>query len=489
MVDQQVTIQDLSDGALLCIFSFLRPRWRRPYLSYMPVSSLKWAWHRLAHVCRRWRYLVFASPRYLGLGLVTSFRRRGTTLDLWPPFPISICYNPHWKLSPKDERDVLATLERHFDRIFEINLTISDSLLEKPLWMESFPALEHLCLSWPYPEPMVLPSGFLGGPAVASRSLRHIDLGGVSVPTLPQLLLSSRDLISLHLGQDVLTGDGFLSPAVLATSLSAAARLELLHVCLPSTVLHEEHESPGPTSPPSNLVVLPALTCFEWDGSSEYLEDLVSRIHAPLLKRIRVDVPEEDARHLDIPRLSQFVSQAERMSWLPCQTFIFLDQSTFKISHQFGTRGHLRFELTCGHVTRFFQVSRAIHICGQLSPLIISDAERVSIEVDIPGHHPPDAKDLVIPLWLRLFRLFHGTQELDLHTNHSLYESHDSPTMGQEAFPALRVLRLDLGLPVPRFIKAFVAERGLTGRPITMIRTSRHFESSSDLESTSEGAM
>jgi len=135
--------------------------------------------------------------------------------------------------------------------------------LGKPnVWTELFPALEHLCLSWPYPDPTVSPSEFLGCPALASRRLRYIDLEGVSLPTLPQLLLSSRDLIRLYLGQDVLTGDGFLSPADLPTALSAAARLELLHVYLPPDMFHKEQEEQGSTDSTllsSNLVVLPAL--------------------------------------------------------------------------------------------------------------------------------------------------------------------------------------------------------------------------------------
>ena len=323
---------------------------------------------------------------------------------------------------------------------------MSESLLEKPnVWTELFPALEHLCLSWPYPEPTVSPSEFLGCPALAPRRLRCIDLEGVSLPALPQLLLSSRDLIRLYLGQDVLTGDGSLSPADLPTALSAAARLELLHIYLPSNMFHKDEGSTDSMLPPSNLVVLPALTFFESNGSSEYLEDFVSRINAPLLKRIRVNVSREPAQPLDILRPSEFISRTERMSWLPCQTFIFLDKSSTKISHQFRTRGHISFELACDQ--GFFRVPEAIHICGQLSPLMISDAERVNIEVNIPPQDPPD--ETYIMLWLRLFCLFDGTQELELHSKHPLYEAHDSPTIGQEAFPALRVLQHDLGLRAP----------------------------------------
>ena len=65
--------------------------------------------------------------------------------------------------------------------------------------MKSFPILERLYLHAPHNHS----SGFLGGSAVASRKLRYIVLERVIVPTLLQLLSSSRGLIRLYLGKDV----------------------------------------------------------------------------------------------------------------------------------------------------------------------------------------------------------------------------------------------------------------------------------------------
>ena len=474
MVDEHVAIQGLSNDVLLCIFLFLRPRC--PYLpsSLRPKSSLTWAWHRLAHVCRRWRYLIFTSPRRLGLGLVASKKRRGTTLDLWPPLPISIYYDSPWTPSLEDEQDVITTLE-HSDRIFEIKLTISNTLLNSNVWMESFPTLERLCLSSPpgYHHSTALPSGFLGGSALASRRLRYIVLKRVSIPTLPQLLLSSRGLIHLYLGEDVLTGDGFLSPAVLSAALSAAAQLKSLHVHLPSNIFHEEQGSTDSGLPPPNLVALPALIYFKSDGPDEYLEDLVSRIHAPLLERICVCVPQQHVQPLDIPRLSQFISRTERMSSLPFQTSILLEESGFRISHDFGIRGHICFEFTCD--LGLLEVSQVDHIYRQLTPLM-SDVGRVSIEVNITPPNLPDETD--VARWLQLFRLCGGAQELELNSEYPVYEAHGSPKLGQEVLPALRILRVyGFDMRLPRFIESFVAERELTGRPITLLRPCGGFES------------
>ena len=471
--EHQVTIQVLSDDVLLYIFLFLRPNYHRHddhAVSPARMPSLTWAWHRLSQVCRRWRYLMLASPLHLGLGLVTSERRRGTILGLWPPLPISIRYDSPWTLSLEDVQDVIAILE-HSNRIFEIKLTISNNVLNSNVWMESFPALEVLCLR-PYSRyhSTVLPSGFLGGSALTSRRLRCIVLKGVSVPTLPQLLLSSRGLIHLYLGKDVLSGDCFLSPAVLTAALSAASLLESLHIHLPSNILHEEQESIDSESPPTNLVVLPALTYFNYEGhsSNEYLEDFVSRIHAPLLERIRVLVSQQHARPLDNPRLSQFISRTQYLSSLPqaVDTSITIEGDGLRISLRFGIRGprQLFFELTCD--PGFLRVSQVDHICRQLIPLI-SDVERVRFEVDFFPEIPLNEPD--VARWLMLLRLFDGAQELEFKSVDHFYTAHETTTMGQEVLPALRILWVDIDSPVPRIIQSFIAERERTGRPITVI--------------------
>ena len=489
MVDDHVTIQVLSDEVLLHIFLSLRPHWpryiRRPEHTFAG-PRLTWEWHRLVHVCRRWRYLIFASQQCLGLGLVTSRVRPWTKLGLWPPLPVCIHYNLNIELPRWDVEEAIATLEQLRDRILEIRLTISDSLLEKSnVWMESFPLLEHLYLHSPVgrEHPVtVLPSGFLGGPTLASRRLRCILLEKITVPTLPQLLSSCPGLMHLFLGNGVLAGDGFISPAVLTASLSTAARLESLHVHLPSDIFHEEQESTDSELPPPNLVVLPALTYFksEGDGSIEYLVDLVSRIHAPLLERFCVRVPSQRARPLDIPQLSQFISRTERMSAMPIQTSIrvSLGKYYFRISHEFEIRGHFCFQLACDPASDSFQASHVDYIgglCKQLTPLI-SDVERVSMEIKrtYPEQLPNESELRTIPLWLRLFRLFDGAQELALGGDFLLSKAHKTAKIGQEVLPALRILRFNIGGPVPRIIKSFVAERELTGRPITVIFRGRH---------------
>jgi hypothetical protein len=83
------TIKVLPDDVLLLVFFLCNPRDHAD----KPVT---WQWCRLAHVCQRWRRIIFASPRYLGLVIVMGnrgWRGRGgvkRALDYWPALPIAI---------------------------------------------------------------------------------------------------------------------------------------------------------------------------------------------------------------------------------------------------------------------------------------------------------------------------------------------------------------------------------------------------------------
>jgi hypothetical protein len=74
-----VTIETLPDEVLLNVFDF-----------YLDDIHLE-AWFTLTHVCRRWRYIVFASPLGLNLRLCCKASRPvREMLDTWPPLPIVI---------------------------------------------------------------------------------------------------------------------------------------------------------------------------------------------------------------------------------------------------------------------------------------------------------------------------------------------------------------------------------------------------------------
>jgi hypothetical protein len=77
----QLTVSLLPDDVLLEMFVF--------YLDLDQESHDEDAWYTLAHVCQRWRYLVFASPRRSRLRLYcTDTRPVKRMLNIWPELPI-----------------------------------------------------------------------------------------------------------------------------------------------------------------------------------------------------------------------------------------------------------------------------------------------------------------------------------------------------------------------------------------------------------------
>ncbi|KAI9513105.1 hypothetical protein F5148DRAFT_1158790, partial [Russula earlei] len=75
---------------------------------------------RLARVCRRWRYLILASPRYLRVRLVATYSvSPRIDPDRWPTFPISIIYKDRTRqpviLRSADVGNVVEVIQ-HTDR-------------------------------------------------------------------------------------------------------------------------------------------------------------------------------------------------------------------------------------------------------------------------------------------------------------------------------------------------------------------------------------
>lgn len=147
----QVTIDVLPDDVLLVIFdSYLM---NRRFLQPEGAEGTM-AWKRLAHVCQRWRDIVFQSPRRLDLHILcTHFTPVREMLDIWPVMPLAIyvglfCF-PQW--DTENVENIMAAFE-HRDRISRIVIFLQDtpnSMWETllPVMQESFPALTYLKLS------------------------------------------------------------------------------------------------------------------------------------------------------------------------------------------------------------------------------------------------------------------------------------------------------------------------------------------------------
>ncbi|KAH8983196.1 hypothetical protein EDB92DRAFT_1607170 [Lactarius akahatsu] len=288
---RRVTIGALSSDILLIIF--------RHYLSDSPPF-----WVRLAHVCRRWRQVIFLSPLGLRLRLYCTHRTPALrNLDCWPPLPLVVNYGGFLRPplpAPEDEDNIMAALQRS-DRVCSISLTVTSSLLQKLSTIsEPFSDLEELVLLSQDNDQLTLPSAFWWG-----HRLRTLHSTRIAIPSLPQLLSPSQDLVDLQLHE--IPGVGYFSPEAFANALCGMTQLETLSLHFLSFPSRQNYLYLPP--PPGDHVVLPALTSFKYRGISKYLDSLVVGIDAPRLEDINITFFGQPT--LDASQLGLFINRIE----------------------------------------------------------------------------------------------------------------------------------------------------------------------------------
>ena len=153
-----VSIGVLPDDVLLAIFDL-----------YLDEAWIE-AWQLLVHVCRRWRSVIFESPRRLKLGLVCRTKTPARdTLDVWPALPLVILGTARLT---ENVDNIIAALERS-DWVVEINLFDIDSSSLENIFVAMrvpFPGLADLNLR-SYDETVpIVPESFLGESAPNLRT-------------------------------------------------------------------------------------------------------------------------------------------------------------------------------------------------------------------------------------------------------------------------------------------------------------------------------
>ena len=257
------------------------------------------AWQSLVHVCRRWRNLVFESPRSLNLQLFCTPKTPAKdTLDVWPALPLIVKGNMD-VLSRTD--NIIAALGqinrvRQVELFFELEDWHLDIILA-PMHV-SFPELTDLYL-WSLGETRVIPDSFLGGSA---PRLRSFNLVSIPFPGLPKLLLSATQLVQLHLYN--IPHSGYISPKAMVALLSVSSSLESLHLEFQSPQSRPGSEGRSLAQPERSI--LPALHEFGFEGFTEYLEELVTHIDTPRLDKM--DITFSNETNFDCPRLAQFIN-------------------------------------------------------------------------------------------------------------------------------------------------------------------------------------
>jgi len=466
---RKASIASLPNDVLLEIFnSCLYPQNRHSFNS--ADSSGLDEWHTLVHVCQRWRYVTFASPRRLNLRLQctnkTPVRKR---LGIWPEIPIVVsCHSSSSSSEPlPGVLNIDAALKR-VDRVCEINLFgVPKPLLKRFGAMEvSFPALTCLRVSSKPGDRdnhslPTLPDSFLGESA---PRLRLLELDGVPFPAPQKLLLSTTNLITLRLER--ITGPGYISPEDMVTCLSTLTKLEELALGFLNR-LESYRSQTNQTLPPITPIVMPALTSFRFRGHREVLDVLTSQIRYPLLDN--VDITLFYQAEFNSTRFREFISRIETLELLQRADILFHDDfvnitlsrpegpadcRTLKFALLYSKSSHQSLSLS-----RFCRFS--------LPPL--PALEHLYIHCSFPGGYYCRT-----PQELDLLRPFASVKDLHLFENAGPRTAHALATLSEanitEVLPSLQNIFLLESKPSEtiRIMAQFIFTRSLSGSTISI---------------------
>ena len=451
----------LPDDALLAIFDFC---------AYQHSGRKKdiEAWQTLVHVCRRWRTVVFGSPRRLNLRLVCGAKTPARDmLDVWPALPLVILHGVSYGyLSIGNMDNFVAVLERsnRVCQIFLLDVSSSDLGKISVAMQVPFPELTDLQLVSLDETVPVLPDSFLGGSA--SR-LRSIHFRGIPFPGLPKLLSSATHLADLTL--DNIPHSGYFSPETMATALSTLTSLIFLWLRFESPRSCPDQASRRPPLQPR--FVLPVLTRFWFKGVTEYLEDLVASIDAPRLGRF--DIKFFNDIVFDTPQLIQFIGRTPTL-------LNALDSANLSFGSH-GSGAGVRF--SSEHLTRInvdilcrglgWQVSSVEQVCTSCLPFIFT-LETLYIIAGRSGR-PEQEDNVENTQWLELLHPFTAVKKLYLSEEvarrfvPALQKLDGGRTT--EVLPALENIFLEGS--VLEGIEQFAATRQVTGHSIAVSHWNR----------------
>jgi hypothetical protein len=466
----RVTIDILPDVALLEIFDFYV---NAEQFQYRDFRGRVEAWHTLVHVCRKWRNIIIGSPHRLDLRLYCDERTPvRETLDFWPPLPIVVWNNDYRKLGMDN---IIAALE-HNDRICSLHLyCIPSSQSEKVLVaiQQPFPTLTRLRLQFSDETASVIPASFLGGSAPGLQSLHLVR---ILFPGLPKLLLSSTNLVDLNLTR--IPHSGYISPKALVTCLSVLTRLKYLEIGFRSPRSRPDGNSQRP--PPQARTLFPVLTRLCFRGVSEYLEDLVARVDAPLLDYL--DTMFFYQLIFDTPQLTQFISRTPKFKVHDEARLIFTTDWDVSVVVPQASYGALKLGILCSQSD--WQLSSVAQVCHSSSPqALIPVVERLYILEDATWAWPWGLRwkdDTENSQWLELLHPFTTVKGLYISQE---FVPRIAPALQElvgervtEVLPALETLFLEGPLeaePVQEAIERFVATRQLVSHPIAISRWER----------------
>lgn len=209
--------------------------------------------------------------------------------------------------------------------------------------------------------------------------LQHFHIGNVPYPELPTLLLSARNLVSLHLDGD------YISPEAMVVCLAGMARLRTLCICTALT-------PPEQARRPSTLAILPALTEFIFAGANEYLEDFVAQIDTPRINCVNIMYSMDEVQ---TRQLCWFIDRTAKFKYAQ----ITFSDNNVELDCPRGERHQVLLITALGRGVEF-QVPFVVHVPSQLDTML-SNMSHLFVSKE-----PCWEAEMDMAEWLSFLRIF-----------------------------------------------------------------------------------
>ena len=313
-----------------------------------------------------------------------------------------------------------------------------------------------------------LPDSFFGG---SVPRLQELSFEGIPFLAVRKLLSSTKGLVSLRLWD--IPPSGYISPEEMATSLSTLTKLKRLVLGFRSPRPQTDTEIESRYPPLLTRIVLPSLTVFNFKGNSEYLDDFVARIDAPLLDNTAITLFNQLIFGTLRLGLRHFLGRTERFNAARrADVVFFCYRVQVSLFRQNGTDYHKMFELGISCATSDWQLSSLAQVCSRFLPPVPA-LERLGIH-EGRSSQPQWQDDVEDGQWAELFRPFTTVTTLDISER---FVERVAPSLrvlarrvsATDVFPALQNIFLEGQQPpepIYDAIRQFAAVRQLSGRPV-----------------------
>ena len=240
-------------------------------------------WLDLAHVCRNWRAITYASPSRLHLGITVGPIKPvhiKTILASHQALPILLDFKYMLRDMTASAIWRMNYALKHRDRVHNIVFEGTGAGFDKFFKATNcaFPVLEGVTLYFNYGYRANIPYTFLRGPDLSDLHLRRLRLDGVSLAFISGFLSSATSLTDLFLRIDTVSSE--MSLLFCLRGMTCLRRLDLT---ITSSLLESSSQSSSSTP---KVVLFSRLAYFRYVGPSRYLDALVAKLSAPSLQDI-----------------------------------------------------------------------------------------------------------------------------------------------------------------------------------------------------------